>query len=66
MRVFDPDSTANFCTLVQKKCEAGETILIGTWAVPVFVPCRAAAEGFRKPPAGRGQPLRARCRRAPA
>jgi len=36
--LFDPDSTANFGTLFQKKCEAGETVLIGTWSVPVFVP----------------------------
>ncbi len=34
--LFNPNSTANFCTLFQKECAAGETILIGKWAVPVF------------------------------
>ena len=38
MPLFHPDSAANFCTLFQKDCTAGETILIGTWAVPVFFP----------------------------
>lgn len=36
--LFNPASTANFCTLFQKDCAAGETILIGKWAVPVFFP----------------------------
>jgi hypothetical protein len=36
--LFHPDSPANFCTLFQKDCVAGETILIGKWAVPVFFP----------------------------
>jgi hypothetical protein len=36
--LFNPTSTANFCTLFQKDCSAGETILIGRWAVPVFFP----------------------------
>jgi hypothetical protein len=30
--------TANYCTLFQKDCAAGETILIGKWAVPLFYP----------------------------
>lgn len=34
--LFNPSSTGNFCTLFQKDCTAGETILIGKWAVPVF------------------------------
>ena len=36
--LFNPASAANFCTLFQKDCAAGETILIGKWAVPVFFP----------------------------
>lgn len=36
--LFNPGSTANFCTLFQKDCAVGETILIGKWAVPVFFP----------------------------
>ena len=36
--LFNPGSPANFCTLFQKDCAAGETILIGKWAVPLFVP----------------------------
>ena len=36
--LFNPASTANFTTLFQKDCAAGETILIGKWAVPVFFP----------------------------
>jgi hypothetical protein len=36
--LFNPASSANFCTLFQKDCTAGETILIGKWAVPVFLP----------------------------
>jgi hypothetical protein len=36
--LFNPASSANFCTLFQKDCTAGETILIGKWAVPVFFP----------------------------
>ncbi|MCY2973237.1 MAG: sialidase family protein [Planctomycetota bacterium] len=36
--LFNPGSTANFCTLFQKDCAIGETILIGKWAVPVFFP----------------------------
>jgi hypothetical protein len=36
--LFNPGSPANFCTLFQKDCTAGETILIGKWALPLFVP----------------------------
>jgi len=36
--LFDPDAPINFCTLFQKDCAVGETILIGKWAVPVFLP----------------------------
>ena len=36
--LFNPVSPANYCTLFQKDCAAGETILIGKWAVPIFVP----------------------------
>ena len=36
--LFHPDSSANFCTLFQKDCTVGETLLIGKWAVPVFFP----------------------------
>ena len=36
--LFNPASTANHCTLYQKNCAAGETILVGKWAVPVFLP----------------------------
>ena len=31
-------SPNNFCTLYQKDCAAGETILIGKWALPLFIP----------------------------
>ena len=36
--LFSPNSSANYCTLYQKDCAAGETILIGKWAVPLFIP----------------------------
>jgi predicted neuraminidase len=36
--LFNPSSTKNFCTLYQKDCAVGETLLIGKWAVPVFFP----------------------------
>jgi hypothetical protein len=36
--LFNPSSTKNFCTLFQKDCAAGETLLIGKWAVPLFFP----------------------------
>ena len=41
--LFSPVSDANFTTLFQKDCAAGETILIGKWAVPVFLPAPLAA-----------------------
>jgi hypothetical protein len=31
-------SPNNFCTLYQKDCAIGETILIGKWALPLFIP----------------------------
>jgi hypothetical protein len=36
--LFNPTSAANYCTLFQKDCVPGETILIAKWAVPVFFP----------------------------
>jgi hypothetical protein len=36
--LFNPASTANFCTLYQKDCAAGEVINLGKWAVPLFLP----------------------------
>jgi hypothetical protein len=36
--LFNPASPANYCTLFQKDCAAGETIFIRKWAVPVFFP----------------------------
>ncbi|NQT20090.1 MAG: exo-alpha-sialidase [Planctomycetes bacterium] len=36
--LFNPASAANYCTLYQKDCSAGETILVDKWAVPVFHP----------------------------
>ena len=36
--LFNPAATANFCTLFQKDCAVGETILIGKWALPLFFP----------------------------
>ncbi|MBM3860498.1 MAG: exo-alpha-sialidase [Verrucomicrobia bacterium] len=38
VRLFNPGSLGNYCTLYQKDCAAGETIAIGKWAVPVFFP----------------------------
>jgi len=38
VRLFNPKSPANFCTLYQKDCEKGETITLGKWAVPLFLP----------------------------
>ena len=38
IRLFNPGSSANFCTLYQKDCERDETITIGKWAVPLFLP----------------------------
>jgi predicted neuraminidase len=38
VRLFNPVSAANFCTLYQKDCQIGDTISLGKWAVPVFWP----------------------------
>ncbi|NLF68556.1 MAG: exo-alpha-sialidase [Candidatus Anammoximicrobium sp.] len=38
VRLFNPASAANFCTLYQKDCAAGDVIPVGKWAVPVFFP----------------------------
>ena len=36
IRLFDPSNTANFSTLYQKRCVAGEKIRIGKWGVPIW------------------------------
>jgi len=38
VRLFNPGSSGNFCTLYQKDCAAGEVLTIGKWALPVFLP----------------------------
>ena len=38
VRLFNPSSTANFCTLYQRDCDVDDTIAFGQWAVPVFFP----------------------------
>jgi len=38
VRLFAPTSPANFCTLFQKACRKGDTVLIGKWGVPLFFP----------------------------
>ncbi len=38
VRLFNPSSAANYCTLYQKDCTVGESIRFGKWAVPVFFP----------------------------
>lgn len=38
IRLFNPGSPANFCTLYQRDCKAGETIVFGKWAVPLYFP----------------------------
>jgi len=38
VRLFNQSSGANLCTLYQKRCEAGEAIRFGKWAVPLFFP----------------------------
>ena len=38
VRLFNPSSAANYCTLYQKDCDADDTIPIGKWAVPLFFP----------------------------
>ncbi len=37
VRLFG-NSPQNFCTLYQKDCALGETIVVGKWALPVFIP----------------------------
>ncbi|MFI4912174.1 MAG: sialidase family protein [Sedimentisphaeraceae bacterium JB056] len=34
--LFNPPKTSNYCTLYQKKCNKGEIITFGKWAVPLF------------------------------
>jgi len=36
VRLFDRKNPANYCTLYQKRCNAGETVTFGKWALPVF------------------------------
>ena len=36
--LFNPGSPKNFCSLFQKDCSAGEILLVGKWAVPIFFP----------------------------
>lgn len=38
VRLFNPSSPANFCTLYQRDCAAGETLTFGKWAVPLQLP----------------------------
>jgi len=38
IRLFNPVSAANFCTLYQKDCAAGDPITLGKWAVPLCWP----------------------------
>jgi hypothetical protein len=38
VRLFNASSAANFCTLYQKNCAAGDTISLGKWAVPLMFP----------------------------
>jgi predicted neuraminidase len=38
VRLFNPESPANYCTLYQKDCRSGESVVIGKWAVPIFLP----------------------------
>ena len=38
VRLFNPSSAANYCTLYQKDCAAGDTIAVGKWAVPLLFP----------------------------
>jgi len=37
VRLFTPETAANYCTLYQKNCLLNETITIGKWAVPFFI-----------------------------
>lgn len=36
--LFNPMAAQNFCTLFQKDCAVGEVILVGKWALPLFIP----------------------------
>ena len=36
IRLFDPRNTGNFSTFYQKRCAAGEKIILGKWGVPVW------------------------------
>lgn len=36
-RLFTPGNAANYCTLYQKNCVAGESITFGKWGVPLFL-----------------------------
>jgi hypothetical protein len=36
--LFNPASAANYCTLYQKDCAAGDTVRISKWAVPICLP----------------------------
>lgn len=38
VRLFNPSSAANFCTLYQMDCAVGGTISVGKWAVPLTFP----------------------------
>ncbi len=38
VRLFDPSSTHNYCTLYQKACGEGDQVSVGKWAVPLFFP----------------------------
>jgi hypothetical protein len=38
IRLFNPSSPANHCTLYQKDCAAGETVSFGKWATPLLLP----------------------------
>ena len=36
IRLFDPQNTGNFSTFYQKRCAAGEKVVVGKWGVPVW------------------------------
>ena len=36
IRLFDPRNTGNFSTFYQKRCAAGEQVVVGKWGVPVW------------------------------
>jgi hypothetical protein len=36
IRLFDRGNPANYCTLYQKNCKAGESVTFGKWGVPLF------------------------------